>query len=120
MSIYFLGVLLFFFAVRRFSESTWLAIAAAVPLPFAGVVNLIGLLQPDFLSAAFVLISVSCLLLVVTNTRNWAAWVGMGLGVPLAYQFRPAAQFLVLLVPVFAGVFLWLRRGSSLRRECCD
>ncbi len=112
--LYSLGVLLFYFAVRQFTGSTWLAFAAAVPLPFAGVMNLVNLLQPDFLAAAFGLIAVSCLILVVTNTRNWAAWVGIGLCVPLAYQFRPAAQFLVLLVPLFAGVFLWLRRGSSL------
>jgi hypothetical protein len=112
--LYFLGVLLFYFAVRQSSGSTWFAFATAVPLPFAGVMNLVNLLQPDFLASAFGLITVSCLILVVTNTRNWAAWVGIGLCVPLSYQFRPAAQFLVLLVPLFAGVFLWLRRGSSL------
>ena len=113
--VFFFGVLSFFLAVRRFSGSMWLAFAAALPLPFASVLSLAGLLQPDFLSAAFVLISVSCLLLVVTNTRHWAAWVGLGISTLLAYQFRPAAQFLVLVLPIFAGIFLWLRDRPPIR-----
>lgn len=114
--LYFGGVLLFFFAVRRFSRSTWLAFFAALPLPFAGVMRLVGLLQPDFYSAAFVLIAVSCLLFVVSNPRRWPAWIGLGLGVFLAYQFRPAAQFLVVLLPMLAGSFLWLSGGTSLQQ----
>ena len=116
ISTYFLGVLLFFFGVRQYARSTLMAFAAAVPLPFAGVMTLVSLLQPDFLSAAFVLVSISSLLLVISNTQNWAAWIGIALGVPMAYQFRPAAQFLVLLIPILASIFLWLRCGSPLSR----
>ena len=78
--------------------------------------KLVSLLQPDFLAAGFGLAAVSCLILVVVRPRNLAAWTGLGVCTLLAYQFRPAVQFLVLLLPLFAGWFLWLREGPSLGR----
>lgn len=115
IAAYLSAVLVFFYAVRRYTGSAWLALAAALPLPFAGVVRLASLLQPDFLAAVFALFAVSGLLCVDARPRAWWGWLGVAIGVPLAYHFRPAAQFLVVLVPLLSGFFLVLRQPQSVR-----
>ena len=111
--IYFGSLLLFWFAVQRFSGSGWLAWAAVVPLPWAGVMTLATFVQPDFLAAAATVVAVSCLLVLAVGPANIGCWIGLGVATFSAYQLRPAAVFLVAFLPVLGFVLKWLRRDRN-------
>ncbi len=102
--IYLSSVILFWFALRGYTGSSWLAFAAAVPLAYHPVLVLARLIQPDFLSTAMVVVAVSCLLLLAVRTSRPGAWSGLVVAVFAAYQLRPAAVFLVALIPVLGWV----------------
>jgi len=106
---YFGSLYLFWYGVRRYSGSGWLAWASVVPLPWAGVMTLATFVQPDFLAAAATIVAVSCLLVLVGGPARVSWWIGFGIAVFCAYQLRPAAVFLVAFLPVLGGVLKWLR-----------
>jgi hypothetical protein len=56
----FLGaILLFWYSIRSYTGSGWLAFAFAAPLYYASIWRLVARIQPDFLAAALALVSVS-------------------------------------------------------------
>jgi hypothetical protein len=111
--IYFGSLLLFWFAVQRFSGSGWLAWAAVVPLPWAGVMTLATFVQPDFLAAAAAVVAVSCLLVLAVGPAKVGWWIGLGVATFSAYQLRPAAVFLVAFLPMLGFVLKWLRSDRN-------
>ncbi len=114
VAIYFGSVLLFGYALRVYASSPWLALAAATPLAYHPVLALASMIQPDFLSAAMAVIAVSCLMLLAGPARAGRPllWAGLTLSVFAAYHLRPAAVFLVPLIPA-AGWLLRLCRKPA-------
>ena len=111
--IYFASLYLFWYAVKRSSGSGWLAWAAVVPLPWAGIMTLATFVQPDFLAAAAAIVAVSCLLVLVVAPARVGWWIGLGVATFCAYQLRPAAVFLVAFLPVLGVALKWLRGNRS-------
>lgn len=106
-ALYSLTVLLFWWAVSRFTRSPWLAFAAATPLFFVAAVSHIELVVTDSIGESLGLITVALLLLVVTTRRRAAtAAVAalLALAVFMAYFTRPNYQFLVVLIPLLGWV----------------
>lgn len=113
VGLYFLSLYLFWFAVERLSGSGWFAFAATLPLPWAGVMTLANVIQPDFSAAVATIVAISCLMLLVTGPSKIVWGVGVAVGVFAAYQLRPAAVFLVAMVPLLGVGVRWLRdRGD--------
>ena len=112
VGLYFLSLYLFWFAVERLSGSGWFALAATLPLPWAGIMTMATVIKPDFLAAVATIFAISCLILLVTGSSRMLWWVGVAGGVFAAYQLRPAAVFLVGLVPVL-GVAMRRLRGTG-------
>ena len=99
---------LLWYSLKRVSGSGWLAWAAVFPLPFAGVVSIANLAQPDLLATVATIAAIACLLVLVAGPSRLGWWLGLGLAVFLAYQLRPAAVFLVGFVPFLGIVWKWL------------
>ncbi|MGB5161191.1 MAG: hypothetical protein WBO69_06095 [Thermoanaerobaculia bacterium] len=114
--LYFGSLYLFWHAVKRFSGSAWLAWAAVVPLPWAGVMTLATFVQPDFLAAAAAIVAVSCLFLLAAAPARVGWWIGLGVATFCAYQLRPAAVFLVAFLPVLGAVLKWLHGDRGWKR----
>ncbi len=95
---------LFFAAVARYFGSSWLALAAASPLLYASMIQLVNHMQPDFLSAAWVIASVSMILWLAVRPTSWPLWIGLGVVVLVSYHLRPAYLFLIGLAPLLAAV----------------
>jgi len=106
--LYFGSLLLFWYAVRRASGSGWLAWAAVLPLPWAGIMALGNVVLPDFLAGTAAVVAVSCLLMLVVGPSRVLWWAGLGTAVFCAYQLRPAAVFLVAFIPLLALALKWL------------
>ena len=76
VGLYFLSLYLFWFAVERLSGSGWFALAATLPLPWAGVMTMANVIKPDFLAAVATIVAISCLTLLVTGHRGSSGgWV---------------------------------------------
>lgn len=115
VGLYFLSLYLFWFAIERLSGSGWFAFAATLPLPWAGVMSLANNIQPDFLAAVAAVVAISCLILLMTGSLRFLWVIGVGLGVFSAYQLRPAAVFLVALVPILGMALRWLSHRGDWR-----
>jgi hypothetical protein len=101
----FLSATLFFWlALSAYLGSRWIAFAAALPMPYTGVWTLVRRIQPDFLAAATTVLAFSFLLWLVVKPKKVALWVGLALSVFMTYQLRPAALFLIMLVPLLGGL----------------
>ena len=111
--LYFGSLYLFWYAVKRFSGSGWLAWAAVLPLPWAGVMTLATFVQPDFLAAAAAIVAVSCLLVLASASARGGWWIGLGVATFCAYQLRPAAVFLVVFLPLLGAVLRWLHEDRG-------
>lgn len=116
VGLYLLSLYLFWFAVERLSGSGWFAFAATLPLPWAGIMSLGRVLQPDFMASVGAVVAISGLILLVSGSSRLVGAVSVTAGVFASYQFRPAAVFLVGLVPVLALVLCWLRTGRDWRK----
>lgn len=106
--LYFGSLLLFWSAVKRASGSGWLAWAAVFPLPWAGIMTLGNHVLPDFLAGTAAVVAVSCLLMLVVGPSRAVWWAGLATAVFFAFQLRPAAVFLVALIPLLALALKWL------------
>jgi len=115
VGLYFLSLYLFWFAVERLSGSGWFAFVATLPLPWAGVMTMANVIKPDFLAAVAAIVAISCLILLVTGSSRILWWAAVAGGVFSAYQLRPAAMFLVALVPVLGVALHWLRSSKDWR-----
>jgi hypothetical protein len=101
----FLSATLFFWlALSVYLRSPWMAFAATLPMPYTGVWTLARRIQPDFLAAATTVLAFSFLLLLAVKPKKVALWVGLALAVFMTYQLRPAALFLIVLVPLLGGL----------------
>lgn len=109
-------VLLFWRALREFTGRPWLALAAAVPLFFTPLLEVIPRLQADSLAGAMGLGSASLLLLLACRPKNRWLWVALGLFVFYTYQARPAYLYLVILVPLM-GPLLRLCLGPVAKKD---
>ena len=116
-AVYYGAVVLFFFAVRSYAGSAWLAFAAALPLIYAEIFVQVGLLQPDFLSAALALIATALLLLLAVRPASPALWTALPLVVFATYQVRPATVFLIGWIPLAGWLLRWLRSGGGPARH---
>jgi hypothetical protein len=105
--LYLSAVLLFWLAIWRYTDSRWLALAAATPLPYAHIFGLVNILQPDLLAAAAALAAVSFLLLLERRPASVVLWAAFTLALFTSYQLRPANVFLVVLAPVIAAILRW-------------
>ena len=116
--IYLVAVWLFWVAFSRYGHSGWLGFAAASPLLYAPILDLVGLIQPDFLAAGLVILAVAFLLFLATVQKSRlrpVLWLGLTLAAFLGYQVRPAALFLVVWLPLVGGALYWL--GPASRRH---
>ncbi|MDH3403043.1 MAG: hypothetical protein OES32_12995 [Acidobacteriota bacterium] len=119
LAIFFLGTLCLFAGVGAYGRSSWLGLAAASPLLYGDTLELLGRIQPDFVSCGFVLVAVGALLVSIARPRNVAAWVVLVLAVLAAYQCRPATLFVIGWLPVAGWALRALRErrlgGAALR-----
>ena len=113
IALYLVSIYVFWWGVRRFSNSGWLAFAAALPLPWAAVMDLANRVQPDFLSAAATLAAVGGLLALAREPRSPWLWLAVTIAVISAYHLRPAAVFLVGFVPILGGICYWFWNQRS-------
>lgn len=113
--VFLASIFVFWWSVRVYTGSPWLAFAMATPLPYAAIWALVRRVQPDFLGAALALVTVSLLILVATRPRV-LTWGGMTVALFLTYQVRPAYLFLVALLPVFGPLLRWVAGSESRRR----
>lgn len=111
----FLGaVTLFWWALRRFTGSPWLALAGASPLLYAPITHLLPRIQPDFLAATMTILAFGALFL-LARSRSWGAYLLLTLAVIASYQLRPAGVFLILLIPILGALFEFLGAKVSVR-----
>jgi len=89
--------------------------AASVLLYSRVAIAQTGDVAADVLAAAFAVVSVSLLLVVVDRPRSVLAWVGLTTAVFLTYQTRPAYLFLVPLVPLVGFLLAMLVRRRAVR-----
>ncbi len=113
--VFVAAVLAFWHGLRVYAGSGWFAFAAAAALPFAGVMALVAMIQPDFLAACATLLAFAALLLLAAGRSQPLAWVGLALAVFAAYQLRPAAAFLVGFVPLIGAALRHWRGGGGRR-----
>jgi hypothetical protein len=97
------ATLFFWLALSTYLRSRWMAFAAVLPMPYTGVWTLVRRIQPDFLAASTTILAFSFLLLLAAKPKKVALWVGLALAVFMTYQLRPAALFLIALVPLLGG-----------------
>jgi len=110
VALYCAAVFFFYASCIQYGFPRWAAWAAATPLLYQRVLwDFASWVLTDVPAAALGLLSIGCLMRVVVGRRPVLNWVGLILGVFLAYQVRPAYLFLVPLIPVLALLFLWLR-----------
>lgn len=115
VGLYFLSLYLFWLAVERLSGSGWFALAATLPLPWAGVMTLATYIQPDFLASVATIVAISCLLVLVAGSKRILWGMGLAVGVFFAYQLRPASVFLVGLIPLLGLALRWLQNRGDWR-----
>lgn len=117
--LFFLAVVAFFMGVSAFTRSSWVGLAAATPLLHGQTLELLGRIQPDFVSCALVLLAVAALLLLIGRPRNPALWLGLVASVFAAYQMRPATLVVLGWLPVVGWLLATLGRragrGAALR-----
>jgi hypothetical protein len=106
---YLAAVAFFWYALRLYFGSGWLAFAASVPLLFSSLLQFTKFIQPDVLAPAIAVLSVSFLLLLTVRPAHAALWIGLTVAVFLTYQTRPAYVFLVALVPLLGPPLRWCR-----------
>lgn len=114
-AIYFVAVVVFFVGLRIYSDSAWLALAAAVPLIYAKSNEFLPWAQTDSLSVSMTLVVFGLLFALAAKPASRLAWVGLGVAVLLSYQTRPSTLFLIALVPVLAVVLRLCRTRCSVR-----
>jgi hypothetical protein len=114
----FLGaILLFWYSIRSYTGSGWLAFAFAAPLYYASIWRLVARIQPDFLAAALALVSVSLLILIASRPGVRLLWIALTLAVFTAYLVRPTYVFLVALIPVMGVVLRLALENRRLARS---
>ncbi len=107
LAVRLLAVFAFYAGLRQIQATSWLALAMASVLLYSNVVIfahedrlLISEVLTDSLGESLTILSVAMLLMVVSRPNSPLRWLGLGLSLFLTYQTRPAAQFLVVLLPV--------------------
>jgi len=108
--IYFAVVISFWWAVRRYTGSPWLAFAWALPLAHPCNLEYIKYVQPDFLGPTVAIAAVASLILLVDRPSP-LGWTLLAVLTFCSYQMRPDNLFLVALLPL-AGVVLLLCRKT--------
>jgi hypothetical protein len=114
--VFLASILVFWWSVRVYTGSPWLAFAMATPLLHAAIWSPVRRVQPDFLAAALALSTVSLLISLAKRPRV-LIWTGMTLALFLTYQVRPAYLFLVALVPRVGPLLRRVAAGVSPRRS---
>lgn len=98
------GIVLFWFGLRAFVGSGWIALAAALPLFASPLLRIIRRVQPDFAGGAASLFVIALVLLIAARPRPRWLWCVLAAAVFCGYQIRPALVFLIAFVPVAAVV----------------
>ena len=111
---YFAGTYAFWHGLRNYSQSQWLAFAAAVPLLVPDLWPYFRYIQPETLAPAVVLMAVGALLHLVLQPRSRWLWLLVGISVAFAYHLRPSYVFLGALAPVLGCLFV-IARGAGRR-----
>jgi hypothetical protein len=113
-AVHTLAIFVFYVGLRSMGGSGWLAMAVASSLFYSNTLLIDGpMLMADAPAASLAVMSIGALLLVVSHPASVIGWLALGLGVFLAYQFRPAYLFLVPLVPLLGALLLGLISPSS-------
>lgn len=109
LAIYFAVLVAFWWSVRRYTDSPWLAFAWTLPLAHPCNLWFIKYVQPDFLGPAVAIAAVASLILLVDRPGplGWTALTALTF---CAYQMRPDNLFLVALLPCAGIVLLLCRR----------
>lgn len=114
LAIHIVAVLVFYAGLRGVLASGWLALLAASTVLYSNMALLYGhLVMSDALGSSLAVAAVGLLLLVVRYPGSPPAWIGLGLGLALAYHVRAAYLFLVPLTPLLGS---WLA-AVALPRE---
>ncbi len=101
---YGVAVLLFWLGLRLYTGDPWLALAGAVPLPHAFVVDLMPEILTDALAAALTIAVAAALLGLAARPGSRLLLGALTAAVFATYQVRPAAVFLIGWVPLMAAV----------------
>jgi hypothetical protein len=110
--LFFIGAVALFAGVTAYARSAWVGLAAAMPLLHGQTLELLGRIQPDFISCGLVLLVVALLLLLVGRRRNPVLWLGLLVSVFAAYQMRPATLFLLGWLPAVGWLLVFVRQRT--------
>ena len=110
LGFFFLSVIVYFIAVRRYTESAWLALCAALPILNTRFPYLFfDQVLTDLIGCSMMLIAVA-LTLFYTRRNTPAILLALGLSVFMAYQMRPSYLFIVVAVPCIYLTLILLER----------
>jgi hypothetical protein len=102
----FCAVLGFYFGLRKFHTTPWLAAAIAGSLLyFPPLLIHVNALLPEVAAAAGAVFTIGMLFWIVAYPRSLLAAASVGISLFVTYQMRPAYSFLVVFVPI-VGVAL--------------
>jgi hypothetical protein len=105
----FCAVMGFFFGLRKFGTSPWLAAAIAGSLLyFPPLLIHVNALLPEVAAATGAVFTVGMLFWIVACPRSLPAALSLGIGLFATYQMRPAYLFLVVLVPMLGVTLRYL------------
>lgn len=110
-ALFFGAVVLCWFAVRDWTGSGWVALAAATPLTWPPVFLLVPKLLPDLLASALAIMAISLLLMLVRKPGSWPRWGLLTVLVILSYQVRPAYLFMIPWIPLMGWCLRICREG---------
>ena len=119
MSLRVLGVLVFFAGLRRFGMSPWFSALCAAPLFYANAIfshdsaPRITYVLTDAQGESLLILTIGFLLMLAAEPEKFLPWLGFTISLVALYLMRPAAQFMILLLPVLGILLRALARSRS-------
>ncbi|MAF83757.1 MAG: hypothetical protein CL797_06595 [Chromatiales bacterium] len=106
-----LSVILYFFAIRKYTASSWIGLFAALPVfNTRFIAEYFDLMSSDALGCALMICTVSIAVFSVVDRRRGILFA-LGLSLFLTYQVRPAYLFLVILIPCIYFVLFAIKNS---------
>ncbi len=113
LSFFLLGIFLYFFAIRKYTASSWVALFAALPiLNTRFLFQHYDVMSSDALGCAMMICTLSFTILCAADKKN-IALLALGLSLFLTYQVRPAYLFLVILAPCIYFVLRTIKKDHT-------
>ncbi|MBF0625673.1 MAG: hypothetical protein HQL82_12795 [Magnetococcales bacterium] len=110
-------VVVFQSSLLQFGFRTWTAFLAASALVYASILRYFGhAILTDAPGTALIILLTALLLFSLTRPRSRWWLAGLGVGLFVSYQVRPANLYLVALIPLLGGMLYPLTPGNPATR----